>query len=203
MPPIDLKTQYKNLYKPSPEIFSVVFVPMFKFLMIDGSGDPNESSEYSKCVDTLFSTAYILKFKLKAQTPSLDYVVMPLESLWWAEDMSAFPEGERSQWQWTVMIMVPESVTEQQFEESRKEAKERKKMLPFDRMRLSAFEEGNAIQTMHHGPYSEETELLQRMSTAMRELGLKPAGNHHEIYLNDPRTTAPDKLRTVLRHAVE
>src|SRR5215813_9390398 len=115
MPKTDFKKELKHLYQPSAKMVSVVDVPRMNFLSIDGSGNPNTAPEYALAVEALYAMAYALKFKVKKEKSGLDYAVMPLEGLWWAEDMNQFSVNHKEAWKWTMMIMQPEFVTAQLF----------------------------------------------------------------------------------------
>jgi hypothetical protein len=201
---IDLKKEDRTLYGPSSKAFSVVEVPEQLFLMIDGRGDPNGPA-FGQAVEGLFAVAYGVKF-LSKKDPGIDYVVMPLEGLWWAEDMAVFdPEqGDRAQWLWRAMIRQPDHVTAEMVAEG--VAKARAKGKGGGRVaeiRLEWFAEGPAVQIMHLGPFSEEGPTIRRMHQEfLPSQNLVENGHHHEIYLSDIRRTAPEKLRTVLRQPV-
>ena len=199
MEKVDLKQTLKHLYGPSARAASVVDVPAMTFLMVDGKGDPNTSREYAEAIEALYSVAYTLKFMIKLGPNPVDYSVMPLESLWWSDDVNDFFTGNKDNWQWTAMIMQPEHVTRELFEEAVQQA-ERKKQLPaLRKLRLEEFREGPSAQIMYVGPYSAEGPTIASLHDAITEKGYELSGKHHEIYLGDPRRTAPDKLRTVIR----
>jgi hypothetical protein len=196
MEQIDIKKELKHLYQPSAKEVVEVDVPSFRFLMIDGEGDPNTAKAYKEAVEALFSVSYFLKFALKKD--GVDYKVMPLEGLWWADDPGSFLRNDRQAWKWTMMIMQPPVVSEEMVR-SALSAVEAKKQLPaLARMRFEEFREGRCAQIMHIGPFSEEGPTIQRVHdfiTARSAL----SGKHHEIYLSDIRKAAPEKWRTVIR----
>ena len=201
-PKIDFKKQLKHLYNPSKAKFTIVDVPPMNFLMIDGHGDPNTAQAYQDAVEALYAIAYKLKFKSK-QALGKDYVVPPLEGLWWAEDMEAFTSRDKSAWDWTMMIMQPEWVTQEMVEETVEEVAKKKDLPALPKLRLETYHEGTAVQIMHVGSYDDEGPTIARMHHEfMPENGYEPAGKHHEIYLSDPRKVAPEKLKTVLRQPV-
>jgi hypothetical protein len=198
MPKLDLKMVYRHLYSPPSGQVAEVEVPVFAFLMTGGQGDPNTSQAYAEAVEALFSLSYALKFKIRQGPQALDYTVMPLEGLWWADDMAAYETGDRSQWRWTMMIHQPEAVTEPLVAETL-EALRRKKPLPgLERVRFGIFEEGRCAQTLHIGPFSEEGPAIARVHAHISERG-SLRGKHHEIYLSDIRRAAPEKWKTVIR----
>lgn len=202
MDKLDLRQQLKHLYQPSAKEFEIVDVPPMNFLMMNGAGDPNTAAEYTQAVESLYSLSYTLKFAVKKQQ-GIDYSVMALEGLWWAEDMSVFTAGNRDRWLWTMMIMQPDFITAQQVEVARAEAARKKDLPVLPKIRFEAFHEGLSVQIMHIGPYSAEAPTIARMHTYIAENGYVPSGKHHEIYLGDPRRTAPEKLKTVLRQPIK
>lgn len=199
MPKLDLKKELKYLYNPSTKTVTVEDVPPMNFLMVDGRGDPNVSPEYTAAVEALYALAYALKFKVKKSKGGTDYAVMPLEGLWWVEDMTQFDINNKTAWQWTMMIMQPAFVTAVLFADTLREVSEKKKLPALSRVRFERFAEGRAAQIMHLGPYSAEGPTVARLHDYIRQNGHALHGKHHEIYLGDPRKTAPEKLRTVIR----
>ncbi len=201
MSKVDLKKDLKHLYNPSAQEVSVVDVPPMNFLMIDGAGDPNVSLEYQQAMEALFSLSYALKFRVK-KSNGVDYAVMPLEGLWWTDDPGQFSMSNKGIWKWTAMIMQPEYVTGQLFAAALAEARRKKDLVALDRVRFESCHEGLSAQIMHIGPYAAEEPTIARLHSFIRENGYELNGKHHEIYLSDPRRTAPEKLRTVLRQPV-
>ena len=197
----DFKKEWKHLYRPSAKEFAVVDVPPMNFLMIDGHGDPNTAQEYQDAVEALYGVAYKLKFMSKKEK-GMDYIVPPMEGLWWVENMEEFTTEDKSAWDWTMMIMQPEWITQEMFEEALKEVEKKKNPPALSRLRLGVYHEGLAVQIMHIGPYDAEGPTIARMHAFIDENGYEPAGKHHEIYLGDPRKVAPEKLKTVLRQPV-
>ncbi|MCF6326478.1 MAG: GyrI-like domain-containing protein [Devosiaceae bacterium] len=201
MEKIDFKKKLKELYQPTHKDFSVVTVPNMLFAMIDGEGAP-EGTNFAKSVPWLYSAVYTIKFAAKKKM-GRDFVVAPLEGLWWADDMDDFIKGNRDKWKWRLMIVLPEWADEEMFEEGvakgMKKLGERPKSL-----RMEMFEEGLSVQIMHKGPFSEEGPVIARMHKEfIPQNGFVENGFHHEIYLNDARRTAPEKLKTVLRQPVK
>jgi hypothetical protein len=180
----------------------LVDIPNFSFLMVDGHGDPNVSVEYRQAVDALYSLSYTLKFALKRGPQQLDYRVMPLEGLWWMPDMSQFSIERKADWDWTMMIRQPDEVDEDLFERSLAEATRKKELPAAGLTRLEGFTEGLAAQVLHVGPYAAEGPTIERLHAFIVEHGYERVAKHHEIYLGDPRRSAPEKLRTVLRQPV-
>ncbi len=202
MSKIDFKKERKDLYRPSAKEVSVVTVPAMNFLMVDGCGDPGTSKDFEAAMESLYPLAYTLKFMSKLGPAAQDYVVPPLEGLWWADDMDAFGEGRRDEWKWTLMIRQPDFISESMFAEAVENVRKKKAPALLDAVRLEAFEEGEAAQLMHIGPYNTEGPSVMRVHAKIEELGKKPALKHHEIYLSDPCRVAPEKLKTVLRQAM-
>ncbi|HEY73626.1 MAG: hypothetical protein B6I35_07150 [Anaerolineaceae bacterium 4572_32.2] len=202
MPKTDFKKKLKHLYRPSTKEFVVIDVPPMMFLMIDGHGDPNVAQEYQDAIEALYGVAYKLKFMSKKEK-EMDYIVPPLEGLWWADDMETFTtKRDKSTWDWTMMIMQPEWITREMFEEALEQVKKKKNPPALYKLRLEAYHEGLSVQIMHIGPYEAEAPTIARMHTFIAENGYEPAGKHHEVYLGDPRKVAPEKLKTVLRQPV-
>lgn len=201
MTSIDLTKQSKELYTATREP-GLVDVPEFSFLMVDGHGDPNETATYGQALEALYSVSYTLKFTLKRASLPLDYRVMPLEGLWWVPDMRQFSIERKADWDWTMMIRQPDEVDERLFVEARQQAAAKKDLPAAPLLRLAYFTEGLAAQALHLGPYSAEGPTIQRLHAFIAEQGLERTGRHHEIYLGDPRRSAPDRLKTVLRQPV-
>ena len=201
MAKVDFKRELRELYSATRKA-TLVEVPELAFAMVDGHGDPNEAPEYVEAVQALYSVAYTARFALKRAPGGLDYGVMPLEGLWWAQDMSAFTTGDKSSWDWTMMIMQPAQVTPEVFEEARAGASRKKRLPAIERLHLEPFTEGRAAQVLHVGPYAAEGPVIQDLHQFIADHGCEPVGKHHEIYLNDPSRTAPEKLRTIIRQPV-
>ncbi len=151
---IDFKKEYKQLYNPSAKEVSVVDVPDLNYLMIDGEGDPATSQDYRDTFEALFSVAYTLKFMVK-KAQAVDYGVMPLEGLWWADDLTKFA-ADRNKWKWTSMIMQPKYVTAEDVNDTIEQVKKKKNPTALPKVRFECLHEGKAAQIMHIGPYSTE-----------------------------------------------
>ncbi len=196
---IDLKKDLKHLYHPTAKEVVQVEVPAFNFLMIDGEGDPNKSQEYAEAVEALFAVSYTAKFMLKKAEQALDYAVMPLEGLWWADDMSAFVENDKSKWKWTMMIMQPSFVGNGVIDSAIAEVRRKKKLQGLSKLRFESFAEGRCAQILHIGPFSEEGPTIERVHDFI-DSRTSRTGKHHEIYLSDIRRAAPKKWKTIIRH---
>ncbi|WP_336659635.1 GyrI-like domain-containing protein [Leucobacter sp. USHLN153] len=202
MEKIDFKRSLDGLQARRGE-FRVLEVPETRYLMIDGHGDPNTSAGYAESLAALYPVAYQLKFMSKREL-GRDYVVPPLEGLWWATDMEAFTVSrDKSQWDWTMMLMVPEWLDDENVERAIERAGEKEARALLSAVRFEGLSEGICVQTLHVGSFDDEGPVLERMHDEfMPANGLRFAGKHHEIYLSDPRRTAPDRLRTILRQPV-
>jgi hypothetical protein len=197
----DFKKELKHLYGPSKKEFSVVDVPPMNFLMIDGYGDPNDNPIFQEGMDALYGMAYTIKFALKPQ--GIEYVVPPSEGLWWMEDMSEFSLETKDRWQWTLMIMQPDEVTQEIVDAAQGELARKKDPPALSKLRYERYHEGLSVQIMYLGAYADEGPTIARMHEFIRENGYDFNGKHHEIYLGDPRRTAPEKLKTVIRQPVK
>ncbi len=194
---IDLKKELKQLYLASAKEVVLVDVPPMKYLMIDGKGDPNTSLEYAQAVEALFAVSYAVKFMVKKSAQAIDYGVMPLEGLWWADDMAAFNANDKADWKWTMMIMQPGFVSDELIAAAMREAQ--KKELPaLHRLRLEWFAEGRCAQVLHIGPFSTEGPTIERLHQFIDEISAR-CSKHHEIYLSDIRRAAPEKWKTIIR----
>ncbi|KAF1710860.1 hypothetical protein CSC73_04645 [Pseudoxanthomonas sacheonensis] len=202
MQKIDLKKELKHLYQPSAKEVVQVDVPTFRFLMIDGEGDPNTSQKYAEAVEALFSVSYAAKFMMKKGAHGIDYAVMPLEGLWWSDDMSSFAANDKSKWKWTMMIMQPDFLEEAVIRAAIAEVKRKKALAAIDSLRLEKFAEGSCAQILHIGPFSEEGPTIQRVHDF---IGARSAlaGKHHEVYLSDIRRADPAKWKTIIRQPME
>lgn len=196
---LDLKRDLAHLYRPSAREVVAVQVPSMNFLMVDGLGDPNTTPAYAEAVEALFSLSYALKFAVKKGPLAIDYSVMPLEGLWWADDMSSFTTGDRSAWHWTMMIMQPDFITLEMVEETAAVVQDKKASVALSRLRFAAFEEGAAAQILHLGPFSDEGPTIQRVHDFVEASGRRLTGKHHEIYLSDIRKAHPSKWKTIIR----
>ena len=198
MTKIDLKKDLKHLYQLSAKEVVEVQVPAFNFLMINGEGNPNTSQDYAQAVQALFSVAYTAKFMIKKGQQALDYAVMPLEGLWWADDMSVFTAGDKSKWKWTMMIMQPEFVSREIIASAMAEVQKKKNPPALPKLRFQAFAEGRCAQIMHVGPFSEEGPTIQHVHDFI-DARTGRRGKHHEIYLSDIRRADPKKWKTIIR----
>jgi len=202
MDKIDFKKTLAAIYTAPIGRFVFVDMLVMQYLKIDGAGDPNREPAYKDALEWLYSVSYAMKFAVK-KSLQRDYVVPPLEGLWWADNPSDFVARNKHRWQWTMMIMVPDFVDGRIYESAL--LKVRGKLgEPPQSLRLEALEEKRCLQTLHIGSYEDEGPVLARLhDEIMPAEGLTFAGPHHEIYLSDPRRTAPEKLKTILRQPVK
>jgi hypothetical protein len=201
-----------RLYRVKPGTVALIEVPTLRFLMIDGAGGPTDA-EFAGAVQALYTISYALRFAAKAASEV--YKVAPLEALWWADDPDAlatvaamrngeggWTEADKQRWKWTAMIMQPEPVTDALVATVMPAAIARKGLAAGPRVRFEAFTEGLAAQVMHVGPYADEPATIALLHRYIDRHGYQPVGRHHEIYLGDPRRSAPQRLRTILRQPI-
>ncbi len=201
MDKIDFRKLHTELYAPPRGRFVSVDVPAMQFVKVDGAGNPNTAPAYRKALEWLYSTSYAMKFAAK-KAVGTDYVVPPLEGLWWSDDPASFTARRKDDWKWTMMIMVPDFVDRAMFDAAVAKASGKLGAPPAS-LRLEAYDEGRCLQTLHVGSYDDEAPVLAALhDEIMPAQGLTFAGHHHEIYLSDPRKVAPEKLRTILRQPV-
>jgi hypothetical protein len=201
MKKIDLRKQFKHLYRPSPKEVTLVKVPKFNFLMIDGQGDPNNNRDFQDAVQSLYSMSYTIKFMYRKEK-DIDYPVMALEGLWWMKNNVPFDVAKKKDWRWTVMIMQPGYVTKPLVKKAMKQIQEKKELPSLSRLRFENFNEGLSVQILHIGPYNAEGPNIEKLFAYAHGHSYEIRGKHHEIYLSDPRRAKPEKWKTVLRYAV-
>lgn len=191
-------------YTARRNVFSIIEVPPLQYLMIDGHGDPNAAGPYQDAIETIYPVAYALKFFSKRELER-DYTVMPLEALWWAEDMASFTDArDKSRWSWTLLNLVPEWITTEHLDAARARVEASGGAPSLGALRLATLDEGLCVQTLHVGSYDDEAPTLDALHNEFIPTnGLRMTGLHHEVYLSDARRTAPDRLRTILRQPVE
>lgn len=209
---LNLKKDMKHLYSPSAKKVGIVTVPKLQFMMIDGriekGKEPGNSPSFAEATQALYSVAYPLKFMFKKRkTDPVDYPVMPLEGLWGLQDVTQ-DISKKDNWSYTLMILQPDIVSQDVFSEMVEQVRQKKGDSPaLSKLRLEHFEEGTCVQVMHIGPYATEPATIEKMRAFALENGYRdnvgPNGLHHEIYIGDPRRSAPEKLKTVLRHPLK
>ncbi len=198
MKTIDFRKEYGTLYFPSAKEVVIVDVPPMNFAAVDGTGNPNENPAFAQALEVLYGVSYTLRFGLKREGVA-EYRVGPLEALWWTHEDGSFSPKAKKAWKWTSMIMQPDVVTRERFEDAASQLKEKKHPPALSRLRLERFAEGRSAQILHIGPYSAERPTIERIHRFIQAKGYRPEGKHHEIYLGDPRRSAPEKLKTVIR----
>lgn len=200
---IDFKKNMES-YRAKAGKFQIIEVPQLQYLMVDGHGDPNTSPEYTRALEALYPVAYKLKFASKKEL-GRDYVVPPLEGLWWVSDMGAFTVArDKSKWDWAMMIMVPDWISREFFDAVLASIPAKDQPVRLGDVRLETLDEGLSVQTLHIGPYDDEAAVLAQMHGEFIPANdLQMTGKHHEIYLSDPRRNVPEKLRTILRQPVQ
>lgn len=199
MAKIDFQKQLKYLYGPSAKEVTMVDVPKMNFLMVDGQGDPNTSQAFSDAIEALYAVSYTLKFMVKKGDLGIDYGVLPLEGLWWADDMSSFGTGNKDAWKWTLMIMQPEFITPDMVQEATDAVRKKKKPVSLPLVRFESFKEGKVAQILHIGSFADEGPTVEKVHAFIDASGSQRIGKHHEIYLSDMRRAAPEKWKTVIR----
>jgi hypothetical protein len=198
---LDLKKKYRQLFSAPTHIFVEVLAPTMSFVKVDGAGDPNNAAAYKVAVEWLYGVSYAIKFAAKDGLAH-DYVVPPLEALWWSDDPGTFIRREKDRWQWTVMIMAPDFVTDRMFEDAVAKTLAKRNDRPSS-LRFEPYAEGRSLQTLHIGGYDDEGPVLKCLhEKVMPGLGVTFDGPHHEIYLSDPRKTEASRLKTILRQPI-
>lgn len=208
----DYKKEYRDLYQPASQP-SIITVPRMNFVAVEGVGDPNEAGgAYQTAVQLLYGISYTIKMNKKSKDPSqridgyFDYVVPPLEGLWWMDGINGVDYAHKNRFNWIAMIRLPEFVTREVFARARQAYSDKHPEANIDRAFLFEFDEGTVVQAMHHGPYDDEPTTVAMMDAFATgqgyELDFTQRRHHHEIYLGDPRRGKPENLKTVIRHPV-
>ena len=203
MDKLEFKKLYKAYYSPKPGVPEILTPPTLQYLMVDGRGDPNDSVEFHEAISALYSTAYTIKFTRKKNGTGNDFSIGALEGLWWNEKGKQFGMGKKEDWLWTLMIWMPDDVSQKEFKQAVDSLKMKKPNPLLAAIRLAKFDEGKVVQIMHVGPYAAEKPSVDKMDAFAATEGYTQSGKHHEIYFGDPRRTAPEKLRTILRHPIK
>jgi len=202
MKKIDLKKEYKEQFKASQKEPAVITIPKSNYLCLSGKGDP-ASAEFKQAIEALFSVSYTIKFTIKKGPKAIDYGVLPLEGLWWVENMADFDINNKSNWLWTAMIMQPEFITQEMITEAIDQVQKKKGLPQLDQLKFEPIDEGLSVQVLHIGPFKDEGPTVERLHEYMKENDYNFNGHHHEIYLSDFRRTAPEKLKTIIRQPVK
>ena len=204
----DFKKEYKEFYLPK-DVPSIVTVPPMNYLAVRGQGDPNEEGgAYQQAIGLLYGVAYTIKMSKKGDhriEGYFDYVVPPLEGFWWQEGVTGIDYAHKEKFRWISVIRLPDFVTRADLDWAIREAANKKKT-DFSSVEFLRYDEGLCVQCMHTGPYDDEPATVERMHRYMEEQGytldINDGRLHHEIYLSDARKTAPEKLKTVIRHPI-
>lgn len=209
---IDFIKQDKQFYFPKTEP-EITHIPKMNFIMVDGRGAPDphsgsesDVSEFQRAVGALYGIAYSVKMSYKKGDEPKGYQnfkVAPLEGLWWMEDDTNFDMKRPKDWRWTVMIRMPDFVTSDIVARYAKELNDKKKTDAYSTVRLEQYEEGDVVQLMHIGSYDSEGQNIIKMHEYAKDRGYALRGKHHELYYGDPRRTAPERLKTVLRQPIK
>ncbi|MFC4562973.1 GyrI-like domain-containing protein [Nocardiopsis mangrovi] len=198
----DVKRELKRYYAPKNTGWELVDVPPQRFIAVDGHGDPNTSPGYARAVEALYSVAYTIKFTSKA-TLDRDFVVGPLEGLWWSDRPEVFVARAKDEWHWRLLISQPDWITDDLIEEAKAAALVKKGLPAIAGVRPEVLAEGTSAQVLHIGSYDDEGPVLAELHNEyLAANGLRLVGHHHEIYIGDPRRTEPARLKTVLRQPV-
>lgn len=207
MKTLDLRKELKHLYAPSSKNVEVVEVPPFNFAMLDGAMEPGqlpaESSLFQEAIAALYGISFTLKFMSKLRkTDPIDYPVMALEGLWWVDSGELDFNNSSEPWKWTLMMLQPDHITVEMFQDALQQLERKRPSPALQQLRFERFAEGQCMQIMHIGPYSDEPQTIEKMHDFARNHGYTLRGKHHEIYLGDPRRAKPEKLKTILRRPI-
>lgn len=205
----DYKKEYKEFYLPKNKP-ALVTIPPMNFIAVRGKGNPNEEDgAYKQSIGLLYGIAFTIKMSKMGDhriEGYFDYVVPPLEGLWWQEGTNGIDYARKEDFEWISMIRLPDFVTWAEFDWAIAEASTKKKT-DFSKVEFLTYEEGLCVQCMHIGPYDDEPVTIEMMDDFAKEQGyitdLEGARRHHEIYLSDARKCNPKNLKTVIRHPVK
>lgn len=207
METIDFKKDISYKAKTEP---SIVTVPKMLYVMVDGNGMPEnsgvENAEFQEAMQILFGIVYTIKFwdkKYPAPPNYAKFTMAPLSGLWWMKNGKGFDMAKPDEWQWTVMLRVPDFITNEYFNEVINTCVTQKKSEVYKKARLQYLDEGKCVQILHIGPYNTEAPNIEKMHNFAKENGYKLTGKHHELYFGDPRRSAPEKLKTILRQPIK
>jgi len=202
MSKIDFKKEFKELYSSKKDKVSFIDVPKLKYLSIEGKGDPNTAQEYQDAIETLMSVSFKTKFIMKKEYDK-DYVVMPLEGLWYADNMDDFVTDNKSNWKWNSLIMQPDFIKKEHINQAIDDAIQKKDLNSIKKLKFIKLNEGLSAQIMHIGPFSNESSTVEKLHNSIKDNDYSFNGLHHEIYLSDIRRSKPEKLRTIIRQPIK
>ena len=201
MAKLDMKKTLSTCYTAAKDP-RLIDVPAVRYLCYQGAGDPNTSTDFRDGIGVLYGLAYTIKFAVKET--GRDFTVMPLEAQWWSDDPEERFTGEKKDtWKWKVMIAVPDFVDDRMFEDAQRTLRKKKNAPGLDRANVEEITDGISAQILYIGPYSDEGPSIKALHRWIGEQGYRLRGHHREIYLSDPNKTAPEKLKTIIRHPVE
>ena len=195
---LDLKKQQKDIFNVKENEYKKVTCPKSYYIALDGKGDPNNNEEYQAIVGALYKMAYTIKMDCKKK--NLDFVVMPLTGLWWSENIKDFTEELKENWMWTMMIQVPDFITNEIVEKMKEKLKEEPNYI--DKIKFIENKETEVFETLYIGAYKDEGNTIKRLHETIRETGYRISGKHEEIYLSDPRRVEESKLKTIIKQSV-
>lgn len=211
---LDYKKEYKDLYMPK-RTPSIVNIPKMNFITVKGKGNPNTSSDYKMALEILYGLSFTIKMSKMSKDPKdkiagyFEYVVPPLEGLWWIEDeyFDGMNIKDKDKFSWYSMIRQPEFVTAEVFERAKEKLIHKKTDLDLSNTSFKSIEEGLCVQIMHMGSYDDEIHSIKKMNEFILKEGYKTDISknrlHHEIYLSDPRKVKNiNNLKTVIRHPI-
>jgi len=200
---LDYKKQFPDLYNSSNKECKIVDVPKMKFFKISGKGNSNTSTEFQNAIKVLYSASFTLKMKfVKKEDPNQDYVVPPLEALWYMENDQPWSMNNKENWYFDLMIRIPDHVKDEQIRKMIRLLEEKEDLQGISKLEVFEFTEGKCIQILHRGSYNEEPKTIKKMQEFIKKMGFELRGKHHEIYLSDPRRCKPQNLRTILRQPI-
>ena len=203
MKKLNLKKEYKDYFTASQKNPVLVNIQKSNYLCVSGADDPNTSKAYQQAIEMLFTVSYTLKFAIKKGDFAIDYGVLPLEGLWWVDNMAEFDINNKSNWQWKAMIMQPEFITQELVLDAIEQVKKKKGLSNLNQISYESITEGLSVQLLHIGPFADEGPTIERLHQFMNDNGYDFNGHHHEIYLSDIRRSAPEKLKTIIRQPIK
>ncbi|MFT5170467.1 MAG: hypothetical protein ACI9BD_000234 [Candidatus Marinamargulisbacteria bacterium] len=205
MKTMDFKKAFRDRFTGSDKTPTLISIPKTQYLSVSGKGDPALSRDYAAAIEVLFSVSYATKFLIKRGPHLTDYSVLPLESMWWVENTPRLSWDDKSNWLWKVMIMQPDLVEKDIVETAVSQVEKKKKNILslLSQVKFEEISEGMCAQILHKGPYANEGPTIEKLHSFIDDNGFDFNGNHHEVYLSDPRQAVPEKLRKLIRQPVK